>query len=139
MSTLSSIEGATKAFFTKGDSAIAGLSISNIDIGKIIEIVSAIIQAAPAIENGIMSAAPFVEAISEMIANGGKPTDEQWNVLKAKLDINSTTLADAEAAAQAEIDAQSLASGIAATAPAPADGGTNITTKHTGINDGSNS
>lgn len=103
MSELSSIESATAAFFTKGDSQTVGLSISNIDIGKIIEIVSAIIQAAPAIEQGILSAAPFVEAISEMIANGGKPSDEQWATLKARLDVGSAALASAEAEAEGEL------------------------------------
>ncbi len=112
MSALSSIESATAAFFTKGDSATAGLSISNIDIGKIIEIVSAIVQAAPAIEQGIASAAPFVEAISEMIANGGKPSDEQWAALKARLDSGSAILTSAEDVAQAELDAAAAATAL---------------------------
>lgn len=107
MSTLSSIEDTIKEHFSTDNMGLtpaAGLSIANIDVGKILDIVNAIIAAAPAIENGIASAAPFVEAISEMIANGGKPTDAQWTALKAKLDANSSILAAAEASAQTELD-----------------------------------
>lgn len=108
MSTLSSLEDTIKEHFSTDNmgltTAATGLSIANIDVGKILDIVSAIIAAAPAIENGIASAAPFVEAISEMIANGGKPTDDQWTALKAKLDANSNILAQAEASAQTELD-----------------------------------
>lgn len=118
MSSLSSIEDATKNFFTAGGATI--------DLAKVIEIVNAIISAAPAIESGIASATPYVEAIAVMIKNGGQPTDDEWTALKASLDAGSAALAEAETEAQAELD------------PAqPADGGANIVTEHTGINTGS--
>jgi len=62
------------------------------DISKIEQIVSSIIAAAPAIEQGILSAEPYVEAIVSMIKNGGTPTDAEWAALKERLDAGSAAL-----------------------------------------------
>lgn len=63
-----------------------------IDLSKVEQIVSAIVAAAPAIEQGVMSSAPYVEAIIELIKAGGSPTDEQWAALNARLDAGSAAL-----------------------------------------------
>jgi hypothetical protein len=63
-----------------------------IDIGKIEQIVSAIIGAAPAIEQGVMTAAPYVQAIVSLIQHGGAPSDDDWTALKARLDAGSAAL-----------------------------------------------
>jgi hypothetical protein len=62
------------------------------DISKIEQIVSSIIAAAPAIEAGLATAEPYVEAIVSMIQNGGAPSDEEWAALKARLDAGSAAL-----------------------------------------------
>lgn len=63
-----------------------------IDLTKIEAIVSSIIAAAPAIEQGIITAEPYVEAIVAMIQHGGAPSDDDWTALKARLDAGSAAL-----------------------------------------------
>lgn len=65
------------------------------DYVKIEQVVMAIINAAPAIEKGIVTAAPYVEAIVALIQAGGAPTDAQWTELKARLDAGSAALQNA--------------------------------------------
>ncbi len=65
------------------------------DYAKIEEVVLAIINAAPAIEKGIVSAAPYVQAIIGLIKSGGAPSDNQWAELKARLDAGSAVLQNA--------------------------------------------
>lgn len=93
MSGISSIEAAIA--LVTGDSAT---------VAKIETIVEAILAAAPAIEAGIASAAPYVQAIVTMVKTGGAPSDAQWAELQSSLDAGSQTLADAAKAAQQEID-----------------------------------
>ncbi len=114
MSVLSSIEDTTKEFFSGGQagSPPLGLTISNINVGAVLEVVNAIVTAAPSIVNGLVSATPFVEAICELISNGGKPSDAQWADLRTRLDANSGILANAENAAQAELDAAAAATAV---------------------------
>lgn len=64
----------------------------NIDLSKIEQIVASIIAAAPAIEQGVLSAEPYVEAIVAMIQNGGAPSDKDWAALKSRLDAGSAAL-----------------------------------------------
>lgn len=70
----------------------AGLHLGNIDIAKIVEVVEGVVAAAPAIERGVSSAAPFVLAIIELVQHGGNPTDAEWAALKARLDAGSAAL-----------------------------------------------
>ena len=63
-----------------------------IDLSKVEAIVSSIIAAAPAIEQGVLSAEPYIEAIVEMIQHGGAPSDDDWAALKARLDAGSAAL-----------------------------------------------
>lgn len=62
------------------------------DLTKIEAIVQSIIAAAPAIEQGIITAEPYVEAIVAMVKNGGAPSDDEWAALKARLDAGSAAL-----------------------------------------------
>jgi len=104
MSTLSSIEDTIKEHFSSGGASPATVGVS-IDVGKVLEIVTMIVQAAPAIEQGFVSAVPFVEALVAAISNGGLPTGEAWTELRARLDANSAVLAEAGAEAQSELAA----------------------------------
>lgn len=98
MSGISSIEGAVAAMLGGGST-----------VKKIEAIVEAIVAAAPAIEQGIVSSAPYVQAIVTMIQHGGNPSDDDWAALKARLDEGSAGLADAEAAAQSELSGEAEA------------------------------
>ena len=63
-----------------------------IDLTKVEAIVSSIVAAAPAIEQGVLSAEPYIEAIVAMIQHGGAPSDDDWAALKARLDAGSAAL-----------------------------------------------
>jgi len=65
------------------------------DLTKITEIVQSIVNAAPAITEGVIDISLYVNAIAMMIKNGGTPSDEQWTTLRSALDAGSTTLAAA--------------------------------------------
>lgn len=64
----------------------------NIDIDKVQAFIASLIAAAPAIEQGLASAEPYVVALVDMIRNGGTPTDAEWAALKARLDAGSAAL-----------------------------------------------
>lgn len=66
-----------------------------LDLGKIGELVQQIVQAAPAIQKGVITAAPFVQAIVDLYRHGGNPTEGEWAALKQRLDENSEQLAAA--------------------------------------------
>lgn len=106
MSKLSSIEEALMHHF---GSSPDGSTLGNIDLGQVIDFVNTLVAAAPAIKEGVMSAAPFVEAIVSLIKNGGAPDDAAWLTLRNRLDVNSAILASAEQEAKAEIEAESQA------------------------------
>lgn len=115
MSGLTNIEDAMKQ--------VLGIS-AGIDVGKVEDLVQAIITIAPAIEKGIVDAAPYVEAIVGMIRNGGTPSDTDWAALRARLDAGSAALQAAVGdtsgtPAQAQAATQTSAS-IAAPKAAPA-------------------
>lgn len=75
------------------------------DLAQITALVQSIVAAGPAIEQGIVSIEPYVEAVVSMIKNGGNPTDEEWAALEASLQVGSQALQDAATQAQSEIDA----------------------------------
>lgn len=102
MSGLGSIESAMKDFF--------GIA-EGIDVGKIEAIVQAIVTIAPAIEKGLVSAAPYVEAIVMMVKSGGAPSDDDWTALQARLDAGSAALQAAGLGAPAGAGASSTADG----------------------------
>ena len=103
MSVLSNMEDTIKEHFSAGQGTLPMSGGFTVDAGQVLEVVNMIVQAAPAIEEGLVSAAPFVEALIAAISNGGLPTGDQWDALRARLDGNSTVLADAEARIQAEL------------------------------------
>lgn len=108
MSKLSNMEDTIREFFTGSGSAAStplGVTVA-IDGQKILDLLNTLLAVAPAIEKGLVSIEPFVEAIVAMIRNGGTPTDQQWGDLKSRLDEGSQALADAAAKAQAEIDSK---------------------------------
>lgn len=56
--------------------AAAALGINSAeDVGKLLV---AFVQALPAIEQGVVSAEPFIMAAVDLIRNGGEPTDDMW-------------------------------------------------------------
>jgi len=73
------------------------------DMTKILELVQAIVSAAPAIEEGIADVGLYVNAIASMIKSGGTPSDADWQTLKASLDAGSATLQTAADDAAKEI------------------------------------
>lgn len=87
------------------ENAIAHIEgkVGTIDLAKIEAIVEAILAAAPAIEQGLASTAPYVEAIVTMVKTGGNPSDEDWATLNAALDSGSAQLAAAAQQASSEI------------------------------------
>jgi hypothetical protein len=57
------------------------------------QIVSAIIKAAPIIEQGVVDAEPYVQAIVALVKNGGQPTAADWAAVNARLDAASAVIA----------------------------------------------
>lgn len=94
MSALSSMENAIKSL-TSG--------ASKMNLVQIEALVQAIVAAAPAIEEGIVSIEPYVAAIVTMVQSGGAPSDAQWAALEASIASGSATLQAAADAAQQEI------------------------------------
>ena len=98
---------------------------ASVDVSKVEEIVLDLIQAAPAIEAGVASAAPFVEALVTLIGHGGAPSDAEWAALRARLDAGTSALDNAAAEAQAEIQQEA---NVAPEADAAPPGSTTIST-----------
>lgn len=117
MSQLTTIENAIKDFFTAGHGPTSTISV---DANKVLDLLNYLVALAPAIEKGIVSMEPFVEAIVTMIKNGGTPSDAQWADLKTRLDEGSAAIAAAAAEAQAELAAPEAAPGAPAEAPVAA-------------------
>lgn len=81
---------------------------------QITALVEAIVSAAPAIEQGIVSITPYVQAIVTMIENGGNPSDAQWAALQSALDAGSAALAAQAKEAEGELAGEAAAAGGAA-------------------------
>jgi len=98
--------------FSEGLTKIFGGSLT-VDVGKVVTVVEALLEAAPAIEKGIATAEPFIEALVSLIKSGGNPTAQDWIALTAKLDAASAQIAEASSEAQKELDAQAATTTVA--------------------------
>lgn len=92
---------------------------ATVDVGKVEEIVLDIISAAPAIEKGLLTATPFVQALVEVIGHGGAPSEDEWLALRARLDAGTQVLDNAGIEAEAEVEAEAATEG-AQTVPSAA-------------------
>lgn len=69
---------------------------SKIDLNQLIAIATSAVNALPAIEQGVTSALPYIQAL-ETVLTGGAPTADDWAALDARLDAGSTILQQAAA------------------------------------------
>jgi len=112
-------KGKKMSEFSKAMEHLLGLG-TEVNLTRVLEVVNAIVAAAPAIEQGIASVEPYVEAIVSLVKNGGNPSDADWLALRARLDQGSAALATAAAApAEAPVVPSPAQEPAPATVPAP--------------------
>lgn len=74
--------------------ADAGAIVTHIDIPTLLKIAQSAEAALPAIEGGIISAVPYVQAFVKVLS-GQAVTDADWAALDARLDAGSDALQQA--------------------------------------------